>query len=85
MIKLLKKMGKREVLMAVLCALLVLGQVYFDLTLPDYTKELEVILASDDVTFGGSKKYTKKKVKVTDGKAVLDLSAYSAVYYSIAV
>ena len=48
-------------------------------------KELEVILASDDVTFGGSKKYTKKKVKVTDGKAVLDLSAYSAVYYSIAV
>ena len=36
MIKLLKKMGKREVLMAVLCALLVLGQVYFDLTLPGY-------------------------------------------------
>ena len=32
MIKLLKKMGKREVLMAVLCTLLVLGQVYFDLT-----------------------------------------------------
>ena len=24
------------------------------------------------LTFGGSKKYTKKKVKVTDGKAVLD-------------
>ena len=48
-------------------------------------KELEVILASDDETFGGCKKYTKKKVKVTDGKAVLDLSAYSAVYYSIAV
>ncbi len=46
-------------------------------------KELEVILASDDVTFGGSKKYTKKKVKVTDGKAVLDLSAYSAVYFGI--
>ena len=33
-------------------------------------KELEVILASDDETFGGCKKYTKKKVKVTDGKAV---------------
>ena len=46
-------------------------------------KELEVILASDDETFGGSKKYTKKKVKVTDGKAVLDLSAYSAVYFRI--
>ena len=46
-------------------------------------KELEVILASDDETFGGCKKYTKKKVKVTDGKAVLDLSAYSAVYFLI--
>ena len=56
----------------------------YELPITD-AKELEVILASDDVTFGGSKKYTKKKVKVTDGKAVLDLSAYSAVYYSIAV
>lgn len=44
MIKLLKKMGKREVLMAVLCALLVLGQVYFDLTLPDYMTDLTRML-----------------------------------------
>lgn len=44
MIKLLKKMGKREVLMAVLCALLVLGQVYFDLTLPDYITDLTMML-----------------------------------------
>lgn len=44
MIKLLKKMGKREVLMAVLCALLVLGQVYFDLTLPDYMTDLTMML-----------------------------------------
>lgn len=43
MIKLLKKMGKREVLMAVLCALLVLGQVYFDLTLPDYMTDLTMM------------------------------------------
>ena len=42
--KLLKKMGKREVLMAVLCALLVLGQVYFDLTLPDYMTDLTMML-----------------------------------------
>ena len=54
----------------------------YELPITD-AKELEVILASDDVTFGGSKKYTKKKVKVTDGKAVLDLSAYSAVYFGI--
>lgn len=44
MIKLLKKMGKSEVLMAVLCALLVLGQVYFDLTLPDYMTDLTMML-----------------------------------------
>lgn len=44
MIKLLKNMGRREVLMAVLCALLVLGQVYFDLTLPDYMTDLTMML-----------------------------------------
>lgn len=44
MIKLLKKMGRREVLMAVLCAILVLGQVYFDLTLPDYMTDLTMML-----------------------------------------
>ena len=44
MIKLLKNMGKREVLMAVLCTILVLGQVYFDLTLPDYMTDLTMML-----------------------------------------
>lgn len=44
MIKLLKKMDKREVLMAVLCTILVLGQVYFDLTLPDYMTDLTMML-----------------------------------------
>lgn len=44
MIKLLKKMGRREVLMAVLCTILVLGQVYFDLTLPDYMTDLTMML-----------------------------------------
>lgn len=44
MIKLLKKMGKREALMAVLCTILVLGQVYFDLTLPDYMTDLTMML-----------------------------------------
>ena len=36
MIKLLKRMRKREALMAPLCAVLVVAQVYFDLKLPDY-------------------------------------------------
>ena len=34
MIKLLKRMRKREALMALLCAVLVVAQVYFDLKLP---------------------------------------------------
>ena len=44
MIKLLKNMRRREVLMAVLCAVLVLAQVYFDLTLPDYMTDLTMLL-----------------------------------------
>lgn len=44
MIKLLKNMRRREVLMAVLCAILVLAQVYFDLTLPDYMTDLTMLL-----------------------------------------
>lgn len=36
MFKILRRMHRREALMALLCALLVLGQIYFDLTLPDY-------------------------------------------------
>ena len=44
MIKLLKRMRKREALMALLCALLVLAQVYFDLKLPDYMTELTKLI-----------------------------------------
>ena len=40
----LRRFNEREVLMAVLCALLVLGQVYFDLTLPDYMTDLTMML-----------------------------------------
>ena len=35
MIKLLKNMRRREVLMALFCVVFVVGQVYFDLRLPD--------------------------------------------------
>ena len=44
MIKLLKRMRRREALMALLCALLVLAQVYFDLRLPDYMTELTKLI-----------------------------------------
>ena len=44
MLKLFKNMRRREVLMAALCALLVMGQVYFDLTLPDYMTDLTALI-----------------------------------------
>ena len=36
MLQLLKKMQRREVIMTLICAVFVVGQVYFDLRLPDY-------------------------------------------------
>lgn len=44
MITLLKKMRRREKIMALLCVLLVLGQVYFDLAMPDYMSDLTVMI-----------------------------------------
>lgn len=45
--KLLKRMEKREVGYALLCALLVLGQIYFDLKLPDYMSNLTVLIQQE--------------------------------------
>ena len=47
MIKLLKNMQKREWLMARACAVFVVGQVYFDLTLPDYMTELTTLIKTE--------------------------------------
>ena len=44
MITLLKKMRRKEKLMALLCIILVLGQVYFDLAMPDYMSDLTVMI-----------------------------------------
>ena len=44
MIKLLKRMRRREALMALLCAVLVVAQVYFDLKLPDYMTRLTTLI-----------------------------------------
>ena len=44
MIKLLKRMRKRDALMALICALLVIVQVYFDLKLPDYMTQLTTLI-----------------------------------------
>ena len=44
MIKLLKRLRSREIWMCVVCAVLILGQIYFDLRLPDYMSELTVLI-----------------------------------------
>ena len=45
-------MRKREVLTALLCAVLVVGQVYFDLRLPDFMSELTLLIKSGGDTTG---------------------------------
>ena len=50
MIKLLKNMRRREVLMALFCVVFVVGQVYFDLRLPDYMTELTMLIKTSGTT-----------------------------------
>lgn len=50
MLKLLKQLRRKEWMMALLCAVLVLGQIYFDLRLPDYMSNLTVLIKSPDST-----------------------------------
>ncbi len=47
MISLLKRMRMREIIMCLLCAIFILGQIYFDLSLPDYMSELTVLLQTE--------------------------------------
>lgn len=44
MLKLLKRMRMREIVMCLTCAVFILGQVYFDLRLPDYMSELTMLI-----------------------------------------
>lgn len=50
MIQLLKRMRRKERLMAGLCALFVLGQIYFDLRLPEYMSNLTVLIKTPGST-----------------------------------
>ena len=44
MLKLLKRMRSREITMCGVCAVFLLGQIYFDLRLPDFMSELTVLI-----------------------------------------
>ena len=48
MLKLFRKMRRREWGMAAVCTLLILGQIYFDLALPDYMSDLTVLIESPE-------------------------------------
>ena len=47
MIKLLKHMQKRERWMVLTAIVLIIGQVYFELTMPDYMSELTVLIKTE--------------------------------------
>ncbi len=50
MIKLLENMRRKEKYMALLCLMFVVGQIYFDLRLPDYMTELTVLIKTSGTT-----------------------------------
>ena len=50
MLKLLRNMRRREWVMAAVCAVLILGQIYFDLSLPDYMSNLTVLIKTPGST-----------------------------------
>lgn len=50
MLKLLKNMRRKEVIMSLICMVLVVGQVYFDLLLPDYMTELTTLIKTAGTT-----------------------------------
>lgn len=47
MFTLIRKMKKREWLMAIICALLVLAQIFFDLKLPDFMSDLTILIKTE--------------------------------------
>ena len=60
MLKLLKKLDQKELVMVIIAVMLILGQIYCDLKLPDYLSELTVVIntlgsSSQDILLTGSK------------------------------
>ena len=47
MFKLFKNLGKKELLMAFICLLLIFGQVWLELKMPDYMSEITVLVQSE--------------------------------------
>lgn len=50
MLKLLKSMRRKEIIMALICIVMIVGQVYFDLRLPDYMTDLTSLIKTSGST-----------------------------------
>ena len=73
MIKLFKQMRRKEALMALLCAVLVMGQVWFELRLPDYMTQLTTLIKTPGSTSGDIWNVGVQMLLVTLGSAVLSI------------
>ena len=78
MLKLLKNMRRREALMALLCLVFVVVQVYFDLRLPDYMTELTTLIK----TSGGTSDILSVGLKMLGCTAASALLAVICGYLS---
>ncbi len=73
MIKLFKQMRRKEALMALLCAVLVVGQVWFELRLPDYMTQLTTLIKTPGSTSGDIWNVGVQMLLATLGSAVLSI------------
>ena len=90
MIKLFKQMRRKEALMALLCAVLVVGQVWFELRLPDYMTQLTTLIKTPGSNTGDILSVGGEMLLCTLCSAVLAvgcgyLSARTAAGFSFSV
>ncbi len=74
MIKLLKNMRPKEIIMSIICVIFVLGQIYFDLSLPDYMTELTTLLKTPNNDVSALMNVGLKMILCTLCSAVLAIS-----------
>ena len=52
MLKLLKKLNKKEVMLVIVCLIFIVFQVWLDLKLPDYMSNITKLVQTDGSTIG---------------------------------
>ncbi len=74
MIKLLKNMQKRERFMVLLAVVLIVGQVYFELTMPDYMSELTLLINTEGSKMADILSIGSKMLGCTLASAILTIA-----------